>query len=93
MATKTEIRAAHIESMQTRIPNLSKTDAFILSQAMFFLPANDTRQPNRALEIAERAFYDVDLDLDEVTHHMLFAWLTNTVTGASQIRLDKLANQ
>lgn len=88
-----EIQAARIESMQAKIPNLPEADALILSQALFFLPADDERQPERAFGIAEHVFYNFDLELDDVTHSMLFAWLTNTVSGAAQARLDKLANQ
>lgn len=92
MATKTEseIRAKRIESMQAHIPGLPEADALILSQALFFLPATDKRQPEGAIGIADRAFSDFDLQMDDYFHNMLFTWLTNTTTGAAKARLDKL---
>ncbi|WP_420588274.1 hypothetical protein [Bacterioplanoides sp.] len=89
--TESEIRADRIKSMQAHIPGLSETDALILSQARFFLPADDKRQPERAAEIAERALHDLYHTGVEFFHTMLFRWLINTTTGAAQARLDRLA--
>ncbi len=91
MATKTiaEIEAARVEALTAKSPNLSETDALILSRSKLCYPVFSDAHHDRLIDIVFEITTSVDADYDPELVKTIETWWDYSYSG----RLEKVVDE